>query len=295
MCVRALALHLRQRNTGYYQYYSYLGGKVMEKMRSAAVAGLFYPAEPSVLKTTLGQLLDQAEYDDQLHPPKVIIAPHAGYIYSGMTAAKVYKQLKPLKDTIKRVVIIGPAHRVSFSGTALSDADFFATPLGHVYLDKTANSQLLALDDVHLFDQAHLQEHSLEVHIPFLQYLLNDFSIIPIVAGHDSSKLIAHILELLWGGEETLIVISSDLSHFHDYRTAQSIDQTTAEAILNYDFNAIHPQQACGCFAINGLLRYARSHPLEVSLVDLRNSGDTAGDHDRVVGYGAFIFKEKPV
>lgn len=265
----------------------------MAKIRTAAVAGLFYPAEPSMLAMTLRQLLDQADDDQSLQIPKVIIAPHAGYIYSGITAAKVYTQLKPLKDIIKRVVIIGPAHRVAFSGMALSDDDRFTTPLGDVDIDKSFNQQLLSLDNVHIFDQAHLQEHSLEVQLPFLQYLLSDFSIIPIVAGHDSSKLIADILELVWGGSETLIVISSDLSHFHDYQTAQSIDKKTTQAILDYDFTAIDPQQACGCFAINGLLRYAQRHPLEVSLVDMRNSGDTAGEHDRVVGYAAFSFTEK--
>ena len=265
----------------------------MAKIRTAAVAGLFYPAEPSVLAATLSQLLKQTEYDEKLQTPKVIIAPHAGYIYSGITAARVYKQLKPSKDIIKRVVIFGPAHRVAFSGVALSDADRFTTPLGDVDIDKSFNQQLLALDNVHILDQAHLQEHSLEVQLPFLQYLLSDFSIIPIVAGHNSSKLVADILELVWGGSETLIVISSDLSHFHDYQTAQNIDKETTEAILDCNFNAIHPQQACGCFAINGLLRYAQNHPLEASLIDLRNSGDTAGDHDKVVGYAAFSFTEK--
>jgi len=265
----------------------------MEKIRTAAVAGFFYPDDPQVLTNSITQLLNQADVDNTLLPPKVIIAPHAGYIYSGITAAKVYKQLAPLHHIIKRVVIIGPAHRTAFTGLALSDADFFDTPLGKVQIDKTNNDDLLMLEDVNLFEQAHLEEHSLEVQLPFLQQLLEHFSIIPIVAGHKSTNLVENAIETLWGGNETLIVISSDLSHFHGYMTAQHIDAETSHAILNFDFNSIGPKEACGCYAINGLLKFAQHHPLDVSLIDLRNSGDTAGDHNRVVGYGSYLFHEK--
>lgn len=265
----------------------------MEKVRAAAVAGLFYPNDPLALINNVTELLNQVNVDEALQPPKVIIAPHAGYIYSGITAAKVYKQLAPLHDIIKRVVIIGPAHRMAFTGLALSEADFFDTPLGQVKIDKSNNDKLLTLKNVHLLEQAHINEHSLEVQLPFLQALLNHFSIIPIVAGHDSTELVAKTIELLWGDEETLIVISSDLSHYHDYTTAQRIDAATSQAILSADFNSINPDKACGCFAINGLLKFTQHHPLDISLIDLRNSGDTAGDHNKVVGYGAYLFKEK--
>lgn len=264
----------------------------MENIRPTAVAGMFYPANSDVLADMVKNALTQASPSSETHIPKALIVPHAGYIYSGAIAASAYQYLQPIRDIIKRVVIIGPSHRVGFHGLALSSADSFETPLGYIQIDKSAQAKLLDIEGVHIMDQAHAAEHSLEVQLPFLQQLLDDFSIIPIVAGNASPQQVAKVIETLWLGPETLIVISSDLSHYHDYQTAQQLDQATSQAIVGLDFHAIHSDNACGCVGINGLLKFAHEHPLAVSMVDLRNSGDTAGDKDRVVGYGAYLFED---
>ena len=262
--------------------------------RPTAVAGLFYPDNPDVLHDMVSQQLARAVLTPERHIPKAIIAPHAGFIYSGEIAASVYQYLKPIRQIIKHVVIIGPSHRVGFNGLALSSADYFETPLGDIPLDQESQAKLLHIDGVHVFDQAHAAEHSVEVQLPFLQQVLDDFSIIPIVAGNASPELVAQVIETLWGGSETLIVISSDLSHFHDYQTAQQLDNATSQAIIKLDFDAIHSDNACGCIGVNGLLKFAQQHTLTPSIIDLRNSGDTAGSKDSVVGYGAYLFEEVP-
>jgi AmmeMemoRadiSam system protein B len=219
--------------------------------------------------------------------PKALVVPHAGYIYSGPVAATAYAQLAERKAEIRRVVLLGPSHRVPFRGLAVPSVDAFATPLGALAIDQAAIARILRLPQVVVSDEAHVEEHSLEVHLPFLQTVLEQIALVPIVVGEATAEEVAAVLDVLWGGEETLIVVSSDLSHYHDYATAKRLDRVTTEAIeaLRHD---IDPEQACGCRPLNGLLVAAAAHHLSVRTLDLRNSGDTAGTRDRVVGYGAY-------
>jgi AmmeMemoRadiSam system protein B len=261
----------------------------MTTIRMPAVAGMFYPDNPSELQAMLAQMLGAAPPDlPDGELPKAVIAPHAGYIYSGPVAASLYAPLARARGKIEKVVLLGPSHRVAFSGLAASSADEFVTPLGNIAVDLAAIRQLLQLPQVHLLDQAHAREHSLEVHLPFLQMALGQFSLIPLVVGEASPAEVAQALEQVWGGAETLIVVSSDLSHFHDYDTARRLDAQTTLAIeqLRED---IEPEQACGCRPLNGLLHLARQRGMQCRTIDLRNSGDTAGTKDRVVGYGAYV------
>ena len=261
----------------------------MGLVRPPAVAGAFYPAIPGELAADVGRLLERAVVAPG-PPPKALIAPHAGYVYSGPVAASVYARLRPVRHAITRVVLLGPSHRVAFRGVATSSAEWFETPLGRIPVDHRADSALGAIPGVGLLDAAHAQEHSLEVHLPFLQMTLDRFSLIPLVAGDASAELVASVLEALWGGDETLIVISSDLSHYLDYGAAKTVDQRTRDAIETFDGQAIGGDQACGRVPILGLLQQARRRKLAVTTIDLRNSGDTAGPRDRVVGYGAWAF-----
>lgn len=264
----------------------------MQNTRPTAVAGLFYPALASVLAEMVDNDLAQASPSSEMHIPKALIVPHAGYIYSGPIAASAYQYLFPLSHIIKRVIIIGPSHRLGFQGVALSSADYFETPLSAIPIDKAAQAKLADITGVQILDLAHAAEHSLEVQLPFLQHVLNDFSIVPIVAGEASPELVAKVIDTLWGGSETLFIISSDLSHYHDYQTAQQLDKTTSQNIIDLNFRAVHPDDACGCVGIQGLLKFAHKHPLKPYLIDLRNSGDTAGTKKSVVGYGAYLFEE---
>jgi len=259
------------------------------QIRQPAVAGLFYPDDPLLLQQQVAKLLTQ---DVPIGPaPKALIVPHAGYIYSGPVAASAYLQLTPIRDQIQRVVLLGPAHRVAFSGLAASSAQYFATPLGMIRIDQTAMNAILELPQVRVLDQAHREEHSLEVQLPFLQTVLNtDFGLIPLVVGEAEPGAVAAVIELLWGGPETLVLISSDLSHYHDYETARRLDSATSHAIEQLNPQAIDYQQACGRTPVNGLLLAARHHQLHATTLDQRNSGDTAGGRDRVVGYGAYAF-----
>lgn len=260
----------------------------MPTTRSAAVAGLFYPGDPAALAAEVDAYLAEAP-----HPaapaPKAIIAPHAGYIYSGPIAASVYARLAPLRGRVKRVVLAGPAHRVYVEGAAIPSVESFDTPLGTVPLDREALAQLGELPFVEVNDRAHAQEHCLEVHLPFLKAVLGDFTLVPIVVGDATTEEAATLLETLWGGDETLVVVSSDLSHYHAYEVARRIDGATAQAIVHLEARLV-PDEACGAIPINGLLRAARKRGLVPEQLDVRNSGDTAGPRDRVVGYGAFAF-----
>jgi len=267
----------------------------MTSVRNAAVAGMFYPGDQQELATAVRLYLEQAESDSQAPAaavPKAIIAPHAGYVYSGALAARAYARLKPARDIIRRVVILGPCHRVAVRGLALSGADTFATPLGQVRVDKIAAKAILDLPQVEVFDETHAQEHSLEVHLPFLQEVLDDFYIVPLVVGDASGEEIAQVLERLWGGPETVFVISSDLSHYLDYDAARTLDGDTCRAIESLDPDAIGREQACGRIPIRGLLTLAKRRGLRVTTLGLCNSGDTAGTKDRVVGYGSWMFME---
>lgn len=262
----------------------------MARIRPPAVAGMFYPGNPAVLQRTVDELLAAATP----HPgaqPKALIVPHAGYIYSGSTAALAYAALAPWRDTIRRVVLLGPTHRVAVAGLALTEADALATPLGTVAVDAAAVAEIAGLPQVVASDRVHAQEHSLEVHLPFLQRALDDFRIVPLAVGHAAPEDVAEVLDRLWGGPETLIVISSDLSHFLPYAAANQVDRDTCAHILQLDAH-IHPEQACGAYPMNGLLIAARRRGLVPTLLHRCNSGDTAGDRSRVVGYAAFAFHE---
>ena len=272
-------------------------------IRPPAVAGSFYPREPQRLRAVLSDCMAGA-VASQLAPivsagprrggnprPKALICPHAGYVYSGPIAASAYRALGEATHGIERVVIIGPSHFVPFAGLAVPRAGAFATPLGAVAVDERARRAILAVPHVVAADAPHAREHSLEVQLPFLQSLLGDFQVLPIAAGEATAPQVATALECLWGGEDTLIVVSSDLSHYLDYAAARRVDRETAQAILEYS-TGLGSAQACGCVVINGLMYAARRRRLDVRLLDLRNSGDTSAERTSVVGYGAFALYE---
>ena len=263
----------------------------MPTLRPVAVAGMFYPGEPRSLSAEVAGYLAAGE-PARPQPPKAIIAPHAGYLYSGPIAGSVYAQLAALRGTVERVVLAGPAHRVHVTGAAIPSVEAFDSPLGAVPLDIEALGRLRALPFVEVNDRAHAQEHCLEVHLPFLQAVLGDFRLVPIVVGDASTEESAQLFDTLWGGAETLIVVSSDLSHYLPYEAAQRRDRATAAAIVALEARLV-PEEACGAIPINGLLRTARQRGLVPRMLDLRNSGDTAGSRDRVVGYGAFDFRPR--
>lgn len=261
----------------------------MESIRPAAVAGTFYPGDPRTLAATVAALLGRAPEPDG-PPPKALIVPHAGYVYSGPTAAVAYRRLAPARDRIRRVVLLGPAHRVPVGGLALPPWEAFATPLGAVPVDREAAAEVRDLPQVTVSGPAHAWEHSLEVQLPFLQTVLGDVRLVPLVVGDAAPREVAEVIERLWGGPETLVLVSSDLSHYHPYEVARRIDSETVRRILR--FEPVSHAQACGGTPVNGLLPAARRHGLAPELLDLRNSGDTAGDQDEVVGYAAVAFVE---
>lgn len=266
----------------------------MNLVRDAAVAGTFYPGEKQALADDVNTLLDAASHNgsETCIAPKAIIVPHAGYMYSGAIASSAYARLRSVHDTIKRVVLLGPVHRVAVRGLALPGVDAFATPLGEVEIDQSAVAAIENMRQLVVSPDAHAPEHSLEVQLPFLQSVLDDFKLVPLAVGDATPNEIAEVLDILWGGPETLIVVSSDLSHFLPYQAAQAVDAQTAQNILDLRYSLNH-EQACGGTPINGLLLAAKHHNLQAHLLDLRNSGDTAGDRDRVVGYAAFAFCEE--
>lgn len=263
----------------------------MNSVRPAAVAGLFYPADPVQLSAELRRLLAAVEPPAERPAPKVLLVPHAGYAYSGPVAASAYACLRPLAGRISRVVLLGPAHRVALRGLALPAAERFATPLGEIELDDQACARIAYLPQVRTSEAAHALEHSLEVQLPFLQAVLGEFRLLPLAVGQASSREVAEVLERVWGGPETLILISSDLSHYLPYEQACSLDRASLRQILAARGPLDH-QQACGATPLNGLLALAELHGLRGELLDLRNSGDTAGDKERVVGYAAAAFYE---
>lgn len=266
---------------------------ITTSLRPPAVAGLFYPADADLLQAQIGELLASAlPAEPGAPPPKVIIAPHAGYVYSGPVAANAYATIAALRSTARRVVLLGPAHRMPVRGFALPAAQVFATPLGNVRVSDEGRAVLQRRGDVVVDDAPHALEHCLEVQLPFLQTVLDDFEIVPVLVGNATTDAVADLLASLWGGPETLIVISSDLSHYHPYRHAQACDRETVEQILQLR-GELADDQACGARPLNGLLRIAALRGLEPQLLDLRNSGDTAGDRQRVVGYASITFTER--
>jgi MEMO1 family protein len=259
--------------------------------RKPAVAGTFYPSDASVLRSDIEEYL--AAVPETGPVPKAIVAPHAGYRYSGPIAASAYGRVRDGRGspgTIERVVLLGPAHRVLVRGLATSTADAFDSPLGPMRVDREAVARVERLPRVAAFDLAHQDEHSLEVHVPFLQVTLGDVALVPIVVGDASPDEVGRVLDELWGGPETLIIVSSDLSHYLDDRTAKAVDAETARAIEALAFDRIGDDQACGRMPLRGLLSVAARRGMHASTLDLRNSGDTSGKRDWVVGYGAWSF-----
>ncbi len=263
----------------------------MTVIREPAVAGMFYPAKASELRDTIQTFLERVEFNSG-PAPKALIAPHAGYMYSGSVAAAAYARLRPCHDRYTRVILLGPCHRVAIRKLAFSGADVFRTPLGDVPLDKEV---IAALDmpGFNVLEAAHQFEHSLEVHLPFLQIVLGQFSLVPMVIGGATAEIVAEAIDLLWGGKETLIVVSSDLTHYLAYDEARARDQLTCEAIEYLDADGVGRDDACGATPIRGLLIEAKRRAMQVTTLDLRNSGDTAGGKDHVVGYGAWMFSEE--
>ncbi|MFV1982357.1 MAG: AmmeMemoRadiSam system protein B [Thiohalomonadales bacterium] len=260
--------------------------------RITAVAGQFYPNEPAVLQTDINQYLNEVStLSDSVNPElKAIIVPHAGYIYSGAIAASAYNLLYKQSSTISNIILLGPAHRLSFQGIASSSVHYFDTPLGSVAVNLSLIDKIKHFSFINCIDAAHQNEHCLEVQLPFLQTVLKKFTIVPLLIGECDPNDVATILDFLWGGNETLIIISSDLSHFNNYELAKHNDNNTSQAILNLQPENIHYEDACGRTPVNGLLKIAQKKRLKVSILDVRNSGDTAGDKQRVVGYGAYSF-----
>jgi len=261
----------------------------MERVRRAAVAGGFYPAEPAVLDELVTGLLAEVR-EPTAAMPKAVIAPHAGFQYSGPIAASAYATLRNGAGAIERVVLLGPCHRVYLAGLAASGAEAFETPLGRIPLDRGAIERALELPQVRIHEAAHASEHSLEVQLPFLQKVLGEFSLAPFAVGDASDDEVSELLELLWGGRETLIVISSDLSHYYDYERAHDLDARTSHSIEALRPNELGDESACGRVPVRGLLVAAARHGLRARTLDLRNSGDTAGSRREVVGYGAYHF-----
>ena len=264
----------------------------MLDIRPPAIAGQFYPGDPDQLAQSVENFLSSRTTDDASAQPKALIVPHAGYIYSGACAGQAYRTLKPFADQIKHVVLLGPCHRVAVQGIAATTAQYWETPLGQVPINRQALETSLNLPHVHENDQAHEFEHSLEIHLPFLQQILPEFTLSPFAVGAASNQQVAELLDKLWGGPETLIVISTDLSHFLTYDQASKLDGSTAHAIENLDWQSIGRDQACGRIPMSGLLTTARLRQMKISRTGLCNSGDTAGDKNRVVGYGSWILTE---
>ncbi len=265
----------------------------MTSVRHAAVAGRFYAADARVLQRDIDGLLAAASPHTDAAPPKVLVVPHAGYIYSGPVAANAFRLLQDRAHGYTRVVLLGPAHRVGFRGIAASSAGHYRTPLGDIPLDQVALEKIAALPGVHTRDEAHAPEHSLEVHLPFLQRILGQFQLLPLVVGDAPPEQVAAVIEALWGGPETLLLISSDLSHFLDYDTARARDANTASRIEALETN-LRSEEACGCRPLNGLLSVLKQRRLTLQRLAMNNSGDTAGDRDRVVGYGAWSVVDTP-
>lgn len=256
-------------------------------IREAAVAGQFYEADPVRLQGHINELLAGTESPPNARA-KVLIVPHAGYIYSGKTAAQAYRCLESRRDEITRVILLGPAHRVYLDGMALPSVNSFITPLGSIKLDRSLIDKIIDSPDIVISDEAHRLEHSLEVQLPFLQTVLDEFTLLPVVVGDCDAERVAAVIDRLWGSDETLVVISSDLSHFHSYDEAREIDASTSHLILEKS-SRLSGEQACGARAINGLMRSKHAQATTIELLDARNSGDTAGDKSRVVGYGSFL------
>ncbi len=269
----------------------------MTTIRPPAVAGSFYPDDPAILSAVVEDFLAEVPGPPDDGPPgdnwpKAVIAPHAGYIYSGPVAASAYARLKRAAGRVRRVVVIGPSHYAAFPGIAAPAAEAFETPLGRVPVDAAAIAEIRDLPQVAIADGPHIQEHSLEVQLPFLQAVLGDFAVVPLAIGEAGPAQTAEVLARLWGGAETAIVVSTDLSHYNAHEVARRLDAATAAAIEAYQAERLGPRDACGYQALAGLLVEARARGLAIERLDLRNSGETGGHMREVVGYGAWALRE---
>jgi AmmeMemoRadiSam system protein B len=260
-----------------------------ELVRFPAVAGTFYPASRAELDALVTSMLSAVEPGVAVRRPKAVIVPHAGYIYSGAVAASAFARVAPFGASLRRVLLVGPAHRVRVDGLASPGVSHLRTPLGDVMVDLDA---LGAVPEIAPNAAVHAREHSLEVELPFLQKVAAGAKVVPIAVGAAEPMAVARVIEALWGGPETLVVISSDLSHYLPYDDARAVDRRTADRVLALDPKPLTGEDACGATGINGLLVAARGRGLAVELADLRNSGDTAGSRHEVVGYGAFALYE---
>jgi AmmeMemoRadiSam system protein B len=263
------------------------------RVREPAVAGRFYPGRGRALAQSVDALLGAAPVAGG-RVPKAIVVPHAGYAFSGPIAASAYAQLAPSRATVRRVVLLGPAHRVALDGLAAPKADILRTPLGDVPVDVEGRAIATTLPNVTIDDAPHAGEHSLEVHLPFLQRTFTEFAVLPLVVGGAAAEDVAAVLDAVWGGPETLIVVSTDLSHYETHDAATAHDRRTVDAILTGRIDAIGPRDACGRVPLRGLLLAAARHDLRPAVLDRRTSGDTAGPRDRVVGYTAIAFSASP-
>lgn len=261
------------------------------RIRRPAVAGLFYPENANELRQVVREYVESCPAGEMPGRPKALIVPHAGFPYSGPVAGFAYRQLRTWSTSFRHVVMIGPSHRVPIRGLAVPSADAFETPLGAVPVDIAGCRRLCDLGLVGTSDAAHAMEHSLEVQLPFLQVLLDDFDILPVAVGHAPSDQVARVIEEVWGDSDTLVLVSSDLSHYHSWDAARRLDEQTTRTILGRRSD-LPDEQACGACAINGLMQVARRRGLRVALLDQRNSGDTAGDRSSVVGYGSYALYE---
>lgn len=257
------------------------------RIKQAAVAGMFYPQQPDDLALLVSQLL--ADNPKQGGRPVAIQVPHAGLIYSGGIAALAYNRIRPYLADYRRVVLLGPTHRVPLQGMAVMTAERWQTPLGEIEIDIALSQLLLEEGLVSVNDLAHAQEHCLEVQLPFLQFMQHDLNVLPVLVGQTPLESVVSLITRVMTEADTLLLVSSDLSHFHPYEQAKRQDQATL-ACINQLNSEIQPQQACGCYALNGLLAYAAKTGLKPELLGYCNSGDTAGDHQRVVGYCAYAF-----
>ena len=260
----------------------------MLTLRPAAVAGMFYPEDPTRLRDEVDRLLAAVQVPLDEPMPKALIVPHAGYAYSGPVAASAYARLRRAGDTLERVVLLGPSHHAAFHGLALPDSEAFETPLGSMPIDTDAFARI---PRVPRNEAIHRPEHSLEVQVPFLQRVAPRARLVPLAVGEVTPFQVAEVVEALWGGPETVIVVSSDLSHYLPYRLGRAVDEETTRKILHLD-TALDSERACGATAVAGFLEAARRKHLHPVLLDLRSSGDTAGGQEEVVGYGAFAFFE---
>lgn len=263
----------------------------MSRLRPPAVAGTFYPADAAELRRTVTGFVEDCPRSGTVRQPKALIVPHAGYAYSGPVAGCAYRRLRDSGARVRHVVLLGPTHRVPLRGLAVSSLDGFETPLGPVPIDDAGRQRLRELGLAGIADAPHATEHSLEVQLPFLQTVLDDFDVLPVAAGLAPTDLVARALDAVWGGDDTLIVVSSDLSHYHTSDEARKLDATTTLSILERRSD-VSDEQACGARGINGLMQVARQRGLTVEVLDQRNSGDTAGDRSRVVGYGSYAIFE---